>query len=292
MIFSHYASLYLDFKSHELKNSTYDKYTNIVLQRINPVFQDRLIQDIKPSDVKKWLYDITDVGPKSKRHYIGVLNGIFQEALYDEVIEKNPVKLVKLPKNYKPIIKPFTADEVKAIMDLATNQNYRFYLAIAFYTGLRSGEIIALKKDDIDLKNKVLHVRKSRNRFGESTPKTRSSIREIPIIELLMPYISELYALHDNEYLFQTQYGLPYRDTNVFLAKFWKPALSELKISYRRLYNTRHTFATNMLYNNLVTPLQLAQLLGHSSTQMVYEVYVKYIDSNYTDFDRSISIYT
>ncbi len=50
-------------------------------------------------------------------------------------------------------------------------------------------------------------------------------------------------------------------------------------------------FATNMLYNNLVTPLQLAQLLGHSSTQMVYEVYVKYIDSNYVDFDRSIAIY-
>ena len=84
---------------------------------------------------------------------------------------------------------------------------------------------------------------------------------------------------------------MPYRDTNVFLAKFWKPALKELKISYRRLYNTRHTFATNMLYNNLVTPLQLAQLLGHSSTQMVYEVYVKYIDSNYVDFDRSIEIY-
>ena len=242
MKFSHYASLYLDFKSHELKNSTLDKYTNIVLARINPIFQDRLIQDIKPSDVKKWLYDITDVGSKSKRHYIGVLNGIFQEAFYDEVIEKNPVKLVKLPKNYKPIIKPFTADEVKSIMELAINANYRFYLAIAFYTGLRSGEIIALKKDDIDLENKVLHVRKSRNRFGESTPKTRSSIREVPIIELLMPYISELYVLHDNEYLFQTQYGLPYRDTNVFLAKFWKPALSELKISYRRLYNTRHTF--------------------------------------------------
>ena len=275
MTFSHYSSLYLDFKQHELKNSTYDKYVNIVKNRINPTFKDLNIEDIKPSDIKKWLYEITDVGSKSKRHYIGVLSGISQEALYDEVIYKNPVRLVKLPKNQKPLIKPFTADEVKAIMDLAHNQNYRFYLAIAFYTGLRSGEIIALKKEDIDLVNNVLHVRRSRNRFGESTPKTRGSIREVPIIQLLIPYIRELYFLHDNKYLFQTQYGLPYRDTNVFLAKFWKPALSNLNITYRRLYNTRHTFATNMLFNNLVTPLQLAQLLGHSSTQMVYEVYVK-----------------
>ena len=47
-----------------------------------------------------------------------------------------------------------------------------------------------------------------------------------------------------------------------------------------------------MLYNNLVSPVQLAQLLGHSNTQMVYEVYVNYIDSFNINFDRSISIYT
>ena len=64
-----------------------------------------------------------------------------------------------------------------------------------------------------------------------------------------------------------------------------------LGISYRRPYNARHTYATNMLYRNLVTPVQLAQLLGHSSTQMVYEVYVKYVETNYKDFDRSINIY-
>lgn len=49
--------------------------------------------------------------------------------------------------------------------------------------------------------------------------------------------------------------------------------------------------ATNMLYNDLVTPVQLAQLLGHANTQMVYDVYVNYLDSFNTNFDRSISIY-
>lgn len=71
----------------------------------------------------------------------------------------------------------------------------------------------------------------------------------------------------------------------------WLPLLKLLELEYRRPYNTRHTYATNMLYNNLVTPVQLAQLLGHASTQMVYDVYVRYIESNYQDFDRSISIY-
>jgi len=128
---------------------------------------------------------------------------------------------------------------------------------------------------------------RSRSRHGESTPKTRYSIRELPIIELLLSYIRELYNLHDHEYLFKTQYNQPYRDTHVFTEKFWRVSLKKLNIEYRRPYNTRHTYATNMLYRNLVTPVQLAQLLGHASTQMVYDVYV-----NYSDFDRSIEIYT
>lgn len=289
--FNHYSSLYLEFKKHELKFSTLDKYTNIVRDRLNPTFGEMIVTDIKPSDIKKWLYALDDVGGKSKRIYLGVLSGILQEALFDEVIDKNPVRNVKLPKFDRPKIKPFSADEVKRIMNLTENENYRFYLAIAFYTGMRSGEIIGLKKTDINFQKNTIIVQRTRSRYGESTPKTKYSIREIPIIELLTPYIKELYNKHDNEYLFITQYKKPYKDTTVFQEQFWKPALKELNILYRRPYNTRHTYATNMLYNNLVTPVQLAQLLGHANTQMVFDVYVNYLDSFNDDFDRFIKIY-
>lgn len=289
--FNYYSSLFLEFKKHELKFSTLDKYTNIVRDRLNPTFGEMEVKDIKPSDVKKWLYNVGDVGGKSKRIYLGVLSGILQEALYDEVIEKNAVRMIKLPKFETSKIKPFSAHEVKQIMDLANNDNYRFYLAIAFYTGMRSGEIIGLKKIDINFEKMTILVQRTRSRFGESTPKTKYSIREIPIIELLTPYIHELYNKHDNEYLFITQYKKPYKDTTVFQEQFLKPALAELNIPYRRPYNTRHTYATNMLYNNLVTPVQLAQLLGHANTQMVFDVYVNYLDSFNNDFDRFIKIY-
>ncbi len=289
--FNYYSELFLEFKKHELKFSTFDKYSNIVRDRLNPTFGEMEIEDIKPSHVKKWLYGINDVGGKSKQIYLGVLSGILQEALYDEVVEKNVVRMVRLPKYDKQIIKPFTADEVKKIMSLADNDNYRFYLAIAFYTGMRSGEIIGLKKSDINFERNMITVQRTRSRYGESTPKTRYSIRDIPIIELLTPYIVELYNKHDNEYLFVTQYNQPYLTTNVFQEQFWKPSLKELNIEYRRPYNARHTYATNMLYNNLVTPVQLAQLLGHANTQMVFDVYVKYLDNFNNSFDRSINIY-
>ena len=289
--FNHYSSLYLEFKKYELKPSTLEKYTSIVKDRLNPYFGEFEVSEIKPSTIKKWLYNIDDVGTKSKKHYLGVLSGILQESLYDELIHRNPVRAIKPPQYTRPTIKPFNADEVNLIMSNSENSNYRYYLAIAFYTGMRSGEIIGLKKSDIDFKNKIISIKRTRSRFGESTPKTKLSIRDIPIIELLMPYIIELYNLHDNEYLFITQYKKPYRDTHTFVESHWKPSLKDLGIEYRRPYNTRHTYATNMLYNNLVTPVQLAQLLGHSSTKMVFDVYVNYIDSYNDDFDRSISIY-
>ena len=291
MIFSYYSELYLEFKKHELKNSTFQKYTGIVKDRLLPVFGEMQIDEIKPSTVKKWLYSIDDVGNKSKKHYLGVLSGILQEALYDEVIEKNPVSMVRLPKYTAPKISPFTADEVKLIMDNAKNDNYRYYLAFAFYTGMRSGEIIALKKSDIDFQSRIIKVQRTRSRYGETTPKTKTSIREIPIIDVLYPYLEEIYTSHEHEYLFVTQYNEPYRDNNVFTYKFWLPSLKELNIPYRRPYNTRHTYATNMLYNQLVSPVQLAQLLGHANTKMVYDVYVNYIDKKFDDFDKSIQIY-
>jgi len=291
MQFNYYSELYLKFKKQDLKVSTLDKYTHIIESRINPTFESMQVEDIKPSHIKNWIYDLIDIGGKSKRIYLSVLSGILQEALYDEVIHRNPVKSVKLPKFTTAKIKPFNADEVKQIMNNTDDNNYKFYLAIAFYTGMRSGEIIALKKTDINFESNIITVQRTRSHHGESTPKTRYSIRDIPIIELLMPYIKDLYNAHDNEYLFITQYNKPYINTKTFVENYWKPSLKELGIEYRRPYNARHTYATNMLYNDLVTPVQLAQLLGHANTQMVFDVYVNYLDSFNKDFDRSISIY-
>jgi len=291
VLFSNYAELYLQFKEHELKPSTFYKYQNILASRIAPYFNDKKIAEIKPSDIKLWLYNIDDVGAKSKKHYLGVLSGIFQEALYDDVISKNPVRQIRMPKYERPEITPFTADEVYLILNHAKNFNYKHYLAIAFYTGMRSGEIIALKKSDIDFENRLISVSRTRGIFGESTPKTRYSVRQIPIIDSLLPFLQELYNKHEHEYLFITQYKEPYRDNNVFTYKFWIPSLEELNIPYRRPYNTRHTYATNMLYNELVSPVQLAQLLGHANTKMVYDVYVNYLDKKFDNFDKSIQIY-
>lgn len=101
-----------------------------------------------------------------------------------------------------------------------------------------------------------------------------------------------MFELDNDKYMMTTQYGTPYRDTHVFCVLWWKPLLKLLRIAYRRPYNMRHTFATNMLYRDLCTPVELAQYLGHSSTKMIYDVYVSYIQGHFKTFNTNISIYS
>ena len=80
------------------------------------------------------------------------------------------------------------------------------------------------------------------------------------------------------------------KDTSEFSKEF-RILLKNLNIPYRRLYNMRHSYATNLLYKNLISPLELSQLLGHSTTKMVYDVYVNYIKNRFENFNYSMKIY-
>lgn len=293
MKFSYYSDLYLKFGKKEWKNSTFVKNAGIVANRLR-FFENMEISDIKPSVIRVWLDGISDVCNKSKKHYLSALSQIIKIALEDEEISKNPLVHIKKMQHITPRIEPFTNEEVLKILEASKkyNENFRIFLKVGFFTGLRTGEILALKISDIDLQNRVISVNSTRSRFGESTPKTYLSIRKVPILNTLYPALNSFIFYRSwHKYLLETQYGKPYKDTSVFTYDYWKPILRELNLKYRRLYNMRHTYATNMLYQNFVSPVELAKLLGHSTPKMVYDVYVNYLNSNLKDFDRNIKIY-
>lgn len=268
--------------------------TRVLWQIVCAFFENMEISDIKPSVIRVWLDGISDVCNKSKKHYLSSLSQIIKIALEDEEISKNPLIHIRKMQHITPRIEPFTNEEVLKILEASQkyNENFRIFLKVGFFTGLRTGEILALKIADIDLYNRVISVNSTRSRFGESTPKTYLSIRKVPILNTLYSPLSEFVFSHSSrKYLLQTQYGKPYKDTSVFTYDYWKPILRGLNLKYRRLYNMRHTYATNMLYQNFVSPVELAKLLGHSTPKMVYDVYVNYLNSNLKDFDRNIKIY-
>ena len=157
---------------------------------------------------------------------------------------------------------------------------------------MRTGEILALKKENIDFNKRLIYVKLSRSKFGENSPKTAGSIRQVPIVDALY-YDLEKYVLFHvfRSYLFVNQYCEPYNTDFSFTRYYWKPLLKFLGIPYRKLYVMRHTYATNVLKNTDISPYELSRLLGHSSTEMVFNRYVKFIENQKDEFKRDVKIY-
>ena len=263
-------------KSHRKQSTIYDYQTSLK-NHILPYFENTLIDQIKPSDLALWQNKVLEkVSAGRLKNIRIVLNTILEDALNDEIIVKNPFASVKLPKRNPIIIRPFCMDEIKTILARAEGMFQSFY-AIGFFTGMRTGEIIGLKWDDIDFEKKEIHISRSIRMGVESTPKTINSIRTIDLLDSLVPYLKkQFYRTGDKEsYVFLTQ-----NDTHIFDVKNirdydWAKLLKKLDISYRPIYHMRHSFATMMIENG-EDILWVSHMLGHVSSKTTLDRYAKF----------------
>ncbi len=252
-------------------------YQSSLKNHILPYFENTPLNEIKPSDLALWQNKVLErVSAGRLKNIRIVLNTILEDALNDEIITKNPFTSVKLPKRNPIIIHPFCIEEIKAILERAEGMYQSFY-AIGFFTGMRTGEIVGLKWDDIDFERKEIHISRSIRMGVESSPKTSNSIRTIDLLDQLVPYLKkQFYRTGDkNSYVFLTQ-----NDTHIFDAKNirdfdWTRLLKKLDFSYRPLYHMRHSFATMMIENG-EDILWVSYMLGHKSSKTTLDRYAKF----------------
>jgi len=205
----------------------------------------------------------------------------------DEIIKFNPFSRVKAPiLTESREKKPFLMEDMFLIID-AMPELMQCYFAIGFFTGMRTGEIIGLKWKDIDFNERTIQVKRSRRQGMETKPKTKSSIREVDILDALLPYLEQHRAICDNasNYLFETYMGQPYNTCDKIASHYWKPTLKRLNIPYRNLYQMRHSFASLMISSG-EDILWVSNMLGHKDSSMTLEVYAKYVKQ--TDKKRAV----
>ncbi|MDN5062268.1 site-specific integrase [Aliarcobacter butzleri] len=285
--FKYYSDLFLKTK-RDLKPNSYRQYESQIIFW-NKYFCDREINDIKASEIKEIIFNLT-VKPQTQRDMLARLKSIFEEAELDEAITSNPAKKVKIPRAAKRKILPLAKDEVTEILNNATDF-FKCYLAIGFYTGMRTGEILALKWQNVNLDKKLIFVDVTVGTYEEQDTKTNESTRYVPIFEPLIPYLREQQQRNGlSKYVFSTKTGRHYSSTNL-IKHFWKPLLRRLHIPYRRLYETRHTFATNMIASNKFSLNQIASWLGHSNIQTLISKYNNYIPSEIAKFDSKFNVF-
>jgi len=288
----YYAELLMESKKQTTAPKTYGRYLSIIDNAILPYFGDDAIRDLKVSHVEKWRNDLLKrFTSKTVKDYQSVFRGIFQKALHDEEIGRNPIDALDSLKVKKPDVTPFMPHEVKLIIDTAQGW-FKNYLALGFMTGMRVGEIIALKWENVNLEKREIYVCASKSMGVEGLPKTQSSIRYIPIFDSLVPFLENQKELSgDNEYVFVNQYGNTFYDYATIGVKQWTDILKECKLSHRRMYEMRHTCATNLLMSGQYSVNEIASILGHSTPQMLFERYTRNISAERKPFNKSIDIY-
>lgn len=191
--FGPYAEDWLE--GRKLKPRTREHYRRLLDRLILPTFATVPVKAITPDAVRSWHTRLGDSTPTLRAHAYSLLRAILTDAVHDQVIAANPAH-IRGAGNSKRVhkIKPASLEELGTLVE-AMPQRYQVMTLLAAWCGLRFGELAALRRSDIDVKNGVIHVRRGLVRAAgetiEDTPKTASSIRDVAIPPHLMPSVTD-----------------------------------------------------------------------------------------------------
>lgn len=280
-----YMERWLDRKEVEVKASTADGYRKIITYRIIPQFGDLPLSELSRKRIREWLDGLT-ISNKTLSNIQSCLRSALDDAVYDERIESNPLQGWTYQRREAPKqvddVDPFTAEEQQAIQAQLHGQG-RNLIQFAFWTGLRTSELVALDWGDIDWTKGVIRISRAMTQAATEaeTTKTTSGQREV---KLLKPALQALTDQKQHTFLawaevFQNpRTGERWAGDGPIRKTLWQPALKRAGVRYRRPYQTRHTYASMMLSAG-EHPMWVANQMGHSSWLMISRIYGRWMPS-------------
>lgn len=285
------SNIWLNEVKTQLKPSSYVKYRNIIINHISPSLGNYKIRFLDTALMRKFADEKLMVGsinggglsPKTVKDILSVLRLVLNYASNNNIpcnvnfgaisIKPNDTNIEVLSESQR------TALSAHLIGNM-NNTNLRILMCL--YTGMRIGEICALKFEDISFIDKVVHIRKTMQRiqsFNNSEsktkviitpPKSKSSVRDIPLPDFIMDIIKENFNCPQKAYLLSGDDNLVEPRT---LENRFKAVIKNCGIENVNFHILRHTFATHSIEVGFETK-SLSEVLGHSSVNITLNRYV------------------
>lgn len=249
------------------KFSTRQGYAYLLRKYLIPFFGDRQLPEITRQMVQAFVTQLgKHLAPKSVCLAKNVLSKVLSTAVEWGYVHTNPVPGVRLPtRQATREAVALGPEQVRKLVSVLPEPVAGMVL-VDVLTGLRRGELFALRWNAVDFERKAIHVRESVYEGHFNTPKTRSSIRTIPMAEAVEAVFRRLLPANANAnaLVFHTAKGSPLRPDNV-LKRVIHPACVKAELPKVGWHDLRHTSAT-LLHQH--EPLRVAQaILGHSDLQ-------------------------
>ena len=285
--FNYYIDLWLNSIKFMVKKSTYAHYATIVKNHIKPELGDIKIVCLSSEVIERFINKKFENGRVDHRG--GLSNKTVRDIIVvlRQILSYGNINIrFKLPKLKKKDITILTKAEQKKLEKRALEiHSYNSIgILIALYTGMRIGEICALRWENVDMQRKIINVSNTMIRIldldGESTsktkviidqPKTDYSKREIPINKFLYAILKEMYPKNGKEKYVLTN-SLRYIEPRTYYNKY-KDILLESGLNIYGFHTLRHTFATRCIEVGM-DPKTLSEILGHSDVKVTLSLYV------------------
>ena len=292
-LFNDFSDQWFDESKIQWRASHVRNVSSILDSSLKPAFGKKHIGDITKADILAFRTKLAKrkgrgatglVSPKTINSHMSILRMVLDEAA-ERFDFETPYKNIKPLKLQKTHIEPFSLHEVQRIID-NVRPDYCNYYTVRFFTGMRTGEVDGLKWKNVDFAKREILVRETLINGETEYTKTDGSQREIPMFGQVYDALKTQYSAtgHMSQYVFCNQLGQPLDHNNV-TKRVWYPLLKTLGLTKRRPYQTRHTAATLFLASG-ENPEWVARMLGHSSTEMLFKVYSRYVP-NATRMDGS-----
>lgn len=275
-----FSKKWLDSKKPDIRPQTWNCYKGHFKNRILPFFGNRKLKSIRTSDIeafKSYLFE-AEMSPATISKYLLTIKMSLKTAVIWGYISRNPAEYIKKPliRKYEPLF--LTPDQLPQLVE-ATPQKYKALIATAAFTGMRQGELLGLKWDDVDFANNRIYVQRTLQEGKFYDPKASASRRSIDIPDFLASILKnhkldQMVEVYSNEQnlIFPNEVGKPMNAQN-FMQRIFKPILRLAGLPVNlRFHDLRHSYAS-MLIHQGANIKYVQRQLGHANIQMTLNTY-------------------
>lgn len=267
--FSDLTTKWLESRRPEVKPSTIEFYENIS-KHLKSNFKHKDAKKVDTESVEAYISEkLKRLAPSTVGYHLGMLRSIFDKAMQWKYVNSNPTRGLKKPRLEHKEIEILNELELKKLINLSKDQT-KLLITTALYTGMRAGELMALRWEEIDLVEGTIRVTRNCVRGIIGTPKSRGSKRTIVIPPLLVDELAK--AKNDKSELVFTNGNGKYLDWNNFYKREFLRLLKEAGIPKVKFHSLRHSYASTLLSSGMDLKFVQEQL-GHTNLTMTLDTY-------------------
>lgn len=281
--FADFAARWIEtYARPNTKASTCRDYEGSIRNHLVPYFGNVELRHITREMVQRYLADkarsqkadgTPTWTPKTINGTLVPLREMLSHAVDWGYLESSPAAMVK-PLRREPTEREILSPDELAVVLSAAEGQYALLFRMAALLGLRRGELLGLRWDDLELERRRLHVRQTYTNIGFGSPKSRAGRRVVP----LTPGIVRELRRHrlgapSNEHglVFASSVGTPIDPRNLVTA--WHRTLRTAGVRLLAFHSLRHTAVSLMIAHEGLNPKQLSAVIGHASIQLTYDTY-------------------